>query len=77
MWDLLGVPEQAPQSRAKEVERELSVPTVGANVPIPTQVRPVAIVRNNHHVPEVLSALEHFSSVTVLSLKGASKGGGR
>jgi len=33
--------------------------------------------RNNHRIPEVLSALEHFSSVTVLSLKGTSEGGGR
>jgi len=44
MWDLLGVPEQAPQSRAREVEGELSVPMVGANVPILTQVRLAAIV---------------------------------
>jgi len=44
MWDLLGVPEQAPQSRAREVEGELSVLTVGANVPISTQVRPAVIV---------------------------------
>jgi len=32
MWDLLGVPEQDPQSRARGVEGELSVPIVGANV---------------------------------------------
>jgi len=44
---------------------------VGANVPISIQVHPAAIVRN------VLFALEHFSSVTVLSLKGASEGGRR
>jgi len=34
MWDLLGVPEQTPQSRAKKVEGELSVFTVNANIPI-------------------------------------------
>jgi len=47
-------------------------------VSIPIQVRPVAIVRNNHRTPKILSALEHFlNSFTVLSLKCVSKGGGR
>ncbi|QCE03560.1 hypothetical protein DEO72_LG8g1585 [Vigna unguiculata] len=77
MWDLLGVPEQAPQSRAMKVEGELSGLTVGAIVSILTQVRSAAIIRNKHHVPEVLSALERLSFVTVLSLKGTSKDGGR
>ncbi|QCD99391.1 hypothetical protein DEO72_LG7g672 [Vigna unguiculata] len=77
--DIFLVPVTAPPSlsRAREVEGELSVPTVGTNVPIPTQVCPAAIVKNNHRVPKVLSALERLSSVTILSLKGISKGGGR
>jgi len=77
MWDLLGVPEQAPQSRAMEVEGELSGLTVGAIVSILTQVRSATIIRNKHHVPEILSTLERLSFVTVLSLKGSSKDGGR
>jgi len=39
-------------------------------VPIPTAV----IVRNNHRIPKVLSAFEHLSFVTILSLKDVSKG---
>jgi len=45
------------------------------NVPIPIQVGPAVIFRNNHRVPEVLFTLEHLSFVAVLSLKGTSEGG--
>jgi len=47
----MGVPEQAPQSRARGVV----VPTNDANVS--TQLDPSSfgmIVRNNHHLPKVL-----------------------
>jgi len=38
------------------------------------QVRSIAIIKNNHHIFEVLSVLKRLSSITILSLKDASKG---
>jgi len=43
-------------------------------VPIPIQVRPTIIIKNNDYVSKVLFILEHLKSVMVLFLKGASEG---